>query len=97
MGMEGLNCLQEQEISGRYRHFIRMLSIDFEYLMNLIGANISKKYNISGKPFLCKKDLTRYDFWQLVNPIKVCSTFLKCQNVLLDRLFPKYAKQLWQH
>jgi len=42
-GSDLLNCLQEQEISGQYRNFIRMSSIDFEYLINLIGAKISKK------------------------------------------------------
>ncbi|XP_060867768.1 uncharacterized protein LOC132943020 [Metopolophium dirhodum] len=34
---------KEQEISGQYRNFIRMSSIDFEYLINLIGEKISKK------------------------------------------------------
>jgi len=42
-GSDLLNCLQEQEISGQYRNFIRMSSIDFEYLINLIGEKISKK------------------------------------------------------
>ncbi|KAL4103982.1 hypothetical protein QTP88_019295 [Uroleucon formosanum] len=42
-GSDLLNCLQEQEISGQYRNFIRMSSIDFEYLINLIGEKISKQ------------------------------------------------------
>ncbi|CAI6369107.1 unnamed protein product [Macrosiphum euphorbiae] len=46
-GSDLLNCLQEQEISGQYRNFIRMSSIDFEYLINLIGAKISKKERLA--------------------------------------------------
>jgi hypothetical protein len=42
-GLDLLNILKEQEISGQYRHFIRMSSVDFEYLINLIGPKISKQ------------------------------------------------------
>jgi len=42
-GSDLLNCLQQQEISGQYRNFVRMSSIDFEFLINLIGPKISKQ------------------------------------------------------
>lgn len=42
-GTDLFNNLQQQEISGQYRNFIRMSSIDFEYLINLIGPKISKQ------------------------------------------------------
>lgn len=42
-GTDLFNNLQQQEISTQYRNFIRMSSIDFEYLINLIGPKISKQ------------------------------------------------------
>lgn len=38
-----LNDLQQREISGQYKHFIRMSYIDFEYLINLMGPKVSKQ------------------------------------------------------
>ncbi|CAI6369607.1 unnamed protein product [Macrosiphum euphorbiae] len=42
-GSDLLNTLRRQEMSGQFRHFVRMSSTDFEYLINLIGPKISKQ------------------------------------------------------
>jgi hypothetical protein len=39
-----LIILKNQEISGQYKHFIRMSSTDFEYLRNVIWRRVAKEY-----------------------------------------------------
>lgn len=41
-GSRLMNDLKSQEISGQFNNFIRMSSVDFEYLITLIGPKIAR-------------------------------------------------------